>query len=249
MILRLGQPVDTTDGHFGEVDDIIVDPHVGEVTHVVAQPRCGDYQTRLVPMWLVTETDGVLTVQLDTEHLRRLERASDSDFARKGEVGDLGSNWDVGTEDGSIVPSAVPALDLGPDDRARVSYDRIPKGECEVRRVSGVVTCDQQSVGHVDGFLTENNQLTAIIVRVGFPGFRHDVLVPFGSVQQVCNDVIQLSLSEDDFGDLPRTDVLGETDSLTARRHDLQRRVGSIAASGLARVTRRRPHRTDGPGD
>ena len=238
MKLRLGQPVDTTDGHFGVLGDIIVDPQARTVTHVVVQPKHQHFQARLVPIWLVTEESGTLTVDLDTAHLRQLEAVAESQYMQLDEPVDLGPRWDVGTEDVSMMPYQTIDLDLevfGND--FVVSYDRIPKGECEIRRTSDVVTGDE-IVGQVDGFVAEDEHLTAVVVRVGLPGFRHHVLVPFGAVGRVRNDRIALTMTEDEFHRLPRTEVWGEPDELNAHITDLRRRAESIGAK-LADQSRR----------
>lgn len=229
MKLRLGQRVNTTDGPFGELADIIVDPVAGSVTHVVVQPSHNHLQARLVPVWLVEERGGEITVQVDTAHLRRLERVAESDFVKLGEPIVVGPDWDIGTEDVSAVPFNETDFEPGVyGDSVTISYDRIPKGECEIRRTSEVVTSDEKMVGNVDGFLADDDQLTAIVVRVGLPGFRHDILVPFASVRRVRSDLVQLSITEDEFHKLPRTDVLGEPDELTAHINELQRKAESI---------------------
>lgn len=240
MKLRLGQDVHATNGLFGELGDIIVDPFSETVTHLVVEPHHKHYQARLVPISLVTEADGALTVQLDTDRLRRLETVSYSDYVKLGEAIEVGETWDIGTEDVISMPYHDVEFDMvWVDDRVGISYDRIPKGECEIRRTSEVVSRDDKVIGHVHGLMADEDHLKAVIVRSGIAGFRHDVLVPLGSVGSVRSDRVELVLTEDQFGLLPRTEILGESDDdLKAHMIDLRHRAESagswVAGAGRA---------------
>lgn len=208
MKLRLGEPVSATDAPFGELADIVVDPKALTVTHIVVEPRNQHYQARLVPIWLVTDGPNGLTIQLDTAHLRQLTRVAMNDFVQLGETLNVDDGWDIGTEDVVYSPYQNASVDMGfYDGHVGISYDRIPRGECEIRRESEVATSDGKTVGHVDGFVAEDEQLTAIVVRAGLPGLRHNVLVPFGSVDKVRTDMIKLTLSRDDFKQLPQNEA------------------------------------------
>lgn len=231
MKLRLGQPVYATDMLFGELGDIVVDPLAGDVTHVVIQPHNDHFQARLVPIGLVSEESAGLTVQLDAEHLRRLERVADSDFMQLGETIEVGDDWDIGTQDVVYAPFQDFELDIGwSDPRVGIFFDRIPKGDCEIRRSSQVIVTDDKIVGHVDGFVADNDHLTAIVVRVGMPGFRRNVFVPFASVAKVRSDRIELTINEHQFDLLPRTDAPGEPDGLISHVNDLKNGVEAVTS-------------------
>lgn len=218
MKLRLGQPVYATDGPFGTLGDIIVDPYRRTVTHIVVQPEQPHYQARLVPTWLIHDQAGTLFVQLDTAHLRRLERSSASDYEILREPIELGEDWDVGNEDLMSIPYIDVHADSGwSDDRLDVTYDRMPKGEVEIRRTSAVVTVDDHAVGRVDGLVADDDHIVAVVVRVGLPGFKHDVLVPLASVGSVRNDCIRLLITRRQFHLLPRTNVLAAPDDCAGR--------------------------------
>lgn len=231
MKLRLGQPVHATDILFGEIGDIVVDPVAGAVTHIVVQPHNDHFQARLVPVGLVSEEPAGLTVQLDAEHLRRLERVAHSDFIRLGDAIQVGDDWDIGTEDVIYTPYQDFEFDNGwSDPRVGTFFDRIPKGDCEIRRSSQVIVSGDKTVGHVEGFLADDDHLTAIVVRVGLPGLRRTVMVPFSAVAKVRNDQIDLSIDENQFDLLPQTDAFGEPDKLTGHVNDLKDGVEAVRA-------------------
>jgi sporulation protein YlmC with PRC-barrel domain len=218
MKLRLGEPVAATDGHFGQLGDIVVDPQAAKVTHIVVEPEQSQHQERLVPIWLVSDREGSLVVELDTAHLRQLERVSVNDFVRPGETIELEDDWDIGIEEVLHIPYVdVSETNSWMEDRIEVRYDRIPKGECEIRRASRVTSADGETVGHVEAFIADGDDLTAIVVRSGRYGFRRNVLVPFASVARVRNDHVELGIDEETFSALPRTgsDSLDSSDSET----------------------------------
>lgn len=213
MKLRLGQKVFASDGLFGELGDIIVDPISKAVTHIVAKPHDQHHQARLIPIWLVAESTRGLNVGLDTKHLRQLRTVTYSDYVKLGETIDVGDDWDIGTAAVLALPYYEVEFDMTwHDDRVGAAFDHIPKGQCEVRRSSDVVSADGKTVGHVHGMLTDRNDIKAIIVRCGLPGFRHDVLVPLVAILSVSSDRIDLSLSEEQFELLPQTEMLSASD-------------------------------------
>lgn len=211
MKLRLGQPVLTTDGEFGEVGDIVVDPHQRLVTHLVVEPHGQHHRARLVPMWLVSVEGDTVRVDLDAAHVRQLQDVAYDDYIRIGEMIPVGEDWDVGTEDVLALPYWDAEADFGlhaASDRVDITYDRIPKGQCEIRRASAVITDDDHTVGHVEGFLADDDHLAAVVVRTGMPGRRHNVVVPMSQVVTVRNDQIQLGVDRHAFQRFPRAESL-----------------------------------------
>lgn len=208
--LRLGEVVRATDGPFGEIADIVIEPVGKTITHLVVEPHGLHRLARLVPMWLVTIEDDHVTVGLDAEHLIQLEKVAFSDFIEVGEQLDVGGKWDIGINDCVSLPFVdrdivrefgVDAIRTG----IEVTYDRIPKGVCEVRRRSDVRTTDDHVVGHVDGFLTDGDQIVAVLVHTRLPAIRRHVVVPVGRIGEVRNDLVGLTLNRSEFRALPHT--------------------------------------------
>ncbi len=225
MKLRLGQPVDGADGPYGELADVVIDPDTATVTHLVIEPHHEHDEALLLPTWLTSSADGRIEVGLDRAHIRRLPRVAFSNYTQASDRVSLDDEWDFGvrtvrplsTVDWSGVPLAI--------DVVRVDYDRIPAGECEIRRRSTVETSDGRAVGHVAGLITEDEHTVAgdivdedivgehivgehivgVAVRCGFPGLRRRVVVPLSSVATVATDRIRLSIDRDAFRRLPAT--------------------------------------------
>ena len=246
MKLRLGQPVHTIDGSFGEVADIIVEPTARTVTHLIVEPHSTHHQARLVPMGLVSvPASDVVELSIDLAHLRSLQRVSECDYVKLSEPIDIGPEWDVGVEQILAIPSSGAGFGIGKhDDHAKVIYDRVPKGMCELRRTSAVCCSDDTVVGTVEGFILDDDHIAGVVVRTGRFARRHFVVVPMGSVTEVRTDRISLDLSRDGFRLLPAfDDVFGAEDppSATARlRHKAWLATRSLNGPATASLKRRR---------
>ncbi len=233
MRITLGQPVHTSDGPFGELADIVVHPSTSKVTHVVVEPHHQHHQARLVPMSLIEIGDDRLTVQLDEAHLRSLQRVAESDFLPIYQPIDLGDQWDVGIEHTMALPYEFAGFDgMGgagyvPEwsDHATVEYDRIPKGDCEIRHESAVMSSDQHHVGMVAGMIVDGDHIEGIYVVVGLPGFRHLVAIPIMTVGKVRNDRVTLNIDRKKFRTL--TPVPTSPDNDAGRLGAIEHRVAT----------------------
>lgn len=223
-VLRLGQPVDALDGHFGELADIVIDPHARVVTHIVVEPRHHHYQARMVPIDLVSADGDRIHIDLDGSRLRHLQRIVDIDYLRLTDPVTVDGNWDIGTEDVLAMPYSwgSTAMTSYDDTTAMIQWDRVPKGECEVRRSSAVLVDGDRCVGHVAGFVADGDHLTGVVVERGHLGLAHHTLVPMGSVARVANDHVKLDMDAETFKALPHAaDLQGPLGdhSRTLRQH------------------------------
>jgi hypothetical protein len=87
-------------------------------------------------------------------------------------------------------------------------YDRVPKGEVEVRRASAVISADGHSLGEVDGFVVDaDEQITHFVLERGHLWGRQEVTIPIGAVARVESDAVHIALSKDEVGALPTVRV------------------------------------------
>jgi sporulation protein YlmC with PRC-barrel domain len=94
------------------------------------------------------------------------------------------------------------------DQNISLSYDRVPKGEVEIRRSSGVTSSDGDHVGHVDGFVVDGDeQITHVVLEHGHLWRKRDVTIPIGAVEKVETDSVTVSLTKDELGELPAVPV------------------------------------------
>ena len=215
MRLELGKPVNCTDGPFGKLADVIIDPTKRTVTHLVVEPD-GDGKSRLVPIYLANadgDETSAITVRCSVEEASRLEPVEETAYIRLGESPELEPGWEMGVESvlvqpyyfyGSVGGAGYETLPADFDPHASVTYDRIPKGEVEVRRASDVTSSDGHHLGKVDGFLVgDDDAITHFVLERGHLWGRREVSIPINAVAQVFTDAVALSLTKDEVGELP----------------------------------------------
>ena len=216
MRLELGKPVNCTDGPFGELADIVIDPTKRRVTHLVVEPHGDHSKAKLVPIELASAEEGessAINVGCSLEEAGRLELVEEYAYLRLGESPDLAPGWDVGVE--SVL--AHPYYGYGPgyetvpveyDPHVSMTYDRIPKGEVEVRRASEVMSADGNHLGKVDGFLVDDEDgITHFVLERGHLWGRREVTIPINAVASVHTDAVTLTLTKDEVGELPSVPV------------------------------------------
>jgi sporulation protein YlmC with PRC-barrel domain len=210
MRLDLGCAVNCKDAALGELADIVIDPTTRRVTHLVVEPHHGLYTRRLVPIELVRAgDDGPLVLECSISEAAALEHAEETVYLRLGEAPVEDPKWDItATEmlalpyyEAMDMPGAVAPIDY--DQGVNVHYERVPKGEVEVRRSSAVTSSDGHHLGHVDGFVVDGEQnVAALMLQHGHLWGKREVSIPIGAVERVDGDAVVLTLSKDDVGRL-----------------------------------------------
>ncbi len=210
MRLELGSPVRCTDDVFGELADVVIDPITKRVTHLVVQPRNQQGLARLVPVALAETDDATppkISLRCTVEEVRRLAPMQEFAYLRLGEFPVNDPDWDIGIQDVLAMPyygaSGLGGYSSELDPHVGMSYDRVPKGEVEIRRSSRVTSSDGHNVGHVDGFrVDQDEQITHVVLEHGHLWGRREVTIPIAAVTKVETDAVTLSLSKDEVGAL-----------------------------------------------
>jgi sporulation protein YlmC with PRC-barrel domain len=213
--LDLGKPVRCSDDVFGVLADVVIDPVTKRVTHLVVRPERQDtIATRLVPIELAEEDEGgeAIWLRCTVDEAGKLDIVEEFAYLRLGESPARDPDWDVGIQE-VLAPPFYEGT--GFDDYAgelgtseALIYDRVPKGEIEIRRSSPVYSSDGHHLGHVDGFVVdETDQIAQLVLERGHLWGRREVTVPIGAVASVANDEVKLSLSRDEVGALPAVRV------------------------------------------
>jgi len=168
-----------------------------------------DGQVRLVPSGLLAAGGESRDVVLTCTAAELLARDPIREFAylRFDELPAADSESDVGVEDTLVVPT-YDATAFGGyagefDSGVGVTYDRIPKGEAELRRASLVVSADGQEVGHLDGFLVRDGDVMHIVLEHGHLWGTRTVTIPIDAVTSIETDKVTVRLSKDEIGALP----------------------------------------------
>ena len=209
MRIELGASVRCEDDVLGELADVVIDPTTKRVTHLVVQPHHDDGPARLVPIDLAQEGDGQeISLHCTMEEVRRLAPAHELSYLRLGEFPVDDPDWDMGVQEVLAMPYYEPGLGpSGYSEDAGVIYDRVPKGEVEVRRASAVTSADGHHLGHVDGFVVDGEQITHLVLERGHLWGRREVTIPIGAVEEVETDAVTLGLTKDEVGGLASISV------------------------------------------
>jgi sporulation protein YlmC with PRC-barrel domain len=216
--LELGSPVNCTDGPFGELADVVIDPTKRRVTHLVVAPQGDHGKARLVPIELANaegDDPSAIGLACSLEEAGKLEHVEEYAYIRLGESPDLGAGWDLGVESVLAQPyygyGAGVGYELTPaeyDPHVSVTYDRVPKGEVEIRRASEVTSADGHHLGKVDGFLVDDDDaITHFVLERGHLWGRKEVTIPINAVASVHTDAVSLTLTKDEVGELPSVPV------------------------------------------
>ncbi|HKP89233.1 MAG TPA: PRC-barrel domain-containing protein [Thermoleophilaceae bacterium] len=209
MRLELGTPVRCSDGKLGKLADVVVDPRAGRVTHLVVETGRLSRTPRLAPLELVDDAGDheEVVLRCTVKEARALESAEGFACLRPGEVefDHDDQRWDVGIER-VLVPPAYPEGDLAGyesasfDGTVSLVYDRVPKGEVEIRRGSAVVGADDRVVGAVEAVVVDgSNRITHVVVTRGHFWNRRHVSVSMNAVTRVETDTVTTTLSRDEF--------------------------------------------------
>jgi sporulation protein YlmC with PRC-barrel domain len=218
--LELGSPVDSADGPWGELADVVIDPTTRRVSHLVVQPHHRHDEARLIAIDAASarpgDTPGIALRQTTAE-LEAIEPLQRAAFLRLGETPVEDPDWEVGIEDilalpyyqslapGAIGPGAAP---VNFDDHVTEVYDRVPKDKIEIRRQSPVVSTDGHGLGRVDGFVVgADDAITHLVLEHGHLWGRREVTIPIAAVTEIANDEVRLSLTKDAVRDLESVPV------------------------------------------
>ena len=215
MRLEIGNRVRCTDEVYGELADIVIDPLEKRVTHLVVEPEQGEGEARLVPIQLARGRDDEqreIELECTLDEAQGFESVHEFAYLRLGESPAADPDWDVGVEDVLAMPYYA-GLDVDPhwgepDSHISMYYDRVPKGEVEIRRASAVISADGHSLGEVDGFVVDADEhITHFVLERGHLWGRKEVTIPIGAVARVESDVVHVALSKDEIGALPTVRV------------------------------------------
>jgi hypothetical protein len=204
MRIELGKRVPCADDHARKVVDVVLDAGSHRVTHLVVQPD-DELEARLVPIELAYwPAEGKeLSLRCNAATLEQLEPVSEFAYVRPGDAVQNDPKWDVGVEDyyptsyynPSDFGAYVPELDPG----VGIRYDRVPKGEIELRHASDVYSSEREHLGRVEGVLVDGNDLvTHLLLERGHLWWRREVAVPVDAVAKFETDVVHLRASKRD---------------------------------------------------
>ena len=208
MRLDLGSPVRCADGPAGELADIVIDPRTRRVTYLVIEPHDRHDLARLVPADRAQDApaeDGSISLDCTIAEIAQLEPLRRIAYMRLGEHPEEDPDSDVGIEDISVAPSYQSfGLDgIGADTQAidydphvTLDYDRIPKGNVEIRRDSAVTSSQGDHLGHIVGVVVDpEEQIAQLVLERGHLWGKREMAIPLAAVARILTDEVVLGLS------------------------------------------------------
>lgn len=207
--LDLGAPVRCADGLFGTLADVVIDPIKKRVTHLVVEPDGSPGLRRLAPIELAASDEGAngISLSCSVDEAGRLATVHESAYLRMDSVPTGDQDWDIGVQDVLAMPYyPSTGMEINPggfDSPVEITYDRVPKGEVEIRRASAVVSADGDDLGRVEAFVVDGEEITDFVLERGHLWGKRDVTIPIGAVAKVETDAVTLSMSRDEVGRLP----------------------------------------------
>ena len=154
-----------------------------------------------------------IELECTLDEAQGFESVNEVAYLRLGESPAEDPDWDVGVENVLAMPY-YGSVDVGNpypgefESHVTVYYDRVPKGEVEVRRASAVISADGHSLGEVDGFVVDQDEhITHFVLERGHLWGRKEVTIPIGAVARIESDAVHIALSKDEVGALPAVRV------------------------------------------
>ncbi len=214
MRLDLDMSVQCSDGGFGDLTDLVIDPGTRCLTHLVVRPQDRHDHPRLVAVEHVNAGEAVDAISLGCTiaEVTALESIDEFAYLRSGEFPAGESDWDVGVQEMHPLPgsgSLGPAESLGAgmeidyDQHVAVSYHRVPKGCVEIRRESPVNSSEGDHLGHVVGIVVDGQeQIEHLVLEHGHLWRKRVVAIPAGAIERLETDGVTLNLSSGAVGAL-----------------------------------------------
>ncbi len=207
MNLALGSTVRCSDGAVRELADLVVDAPARRVTHLVVQPKRQHDEARLVSLELAGEdAKGGVSLFCTAETLDGFERVRGYAYLPAGQQPEESAQWDVGVEDVLAVPSVDP-LDMAEpelDPNVNLMYDRVPKGDVELRLTSSVYSADEHRVGSVNGVVVgDDGVITVLTLQRGHLWWRREISVPVDAIASLENDMATLAVEKSELKRFP----------------------------------------------
>ncbi len=191
--------------------DVVIDASARRVTHLVVAPGDRPDRARLVGIDQARggdRRDAPIVLTCTAEELERLEAVHHTAYLQIGEKLAEDPDRTTGIEDVSSLSSyegfAPGGIDTGSlptdfDPHVTASYDLIPRGGVEIRRRSGVTSADGHHLGHVDGFVVDDDHRIIELVLVhGHLWGKRDIHIPITDVATIDNDELVLSVPRDE---------------------------------------------------
>lgn len=206
MNLDLGSLVRCSDGTERELADLVVDAPAKRVTHLIVEPKGHREGARLVPLTLAREGADGIALSCTAEALDGFDPVREYAYLPAGQRPEEDDKWGVGVEDVLTTPSYTPLDPIEPelDPNVNVVYDRVPKGEVELRASSDVYSSDQHHLGSVHGAEVESDgRLRSLTLLRGHLWWKRAISIPATALASLETDLVTLGIEKGGLRGLP----------------------------------------------
>jgi sporulation protein YlmC with PRC-barrel domain len=210
MNISVHAAVHCTDGDFGHITCLIINPINKKITHfVVSEPSLLGIQ-HIVPVSFITATtNDSVTVNCDRATLGKQPDFIEYEY----EPGDAGDSYYL-----PVMLTAYPDMYIPGPGYIPLEHEQIPLGELAVRRgmdVTAVTKSDEGdktgrvSIGHVDSLVADpsTEKITHLTLREGHLWGKRDVTIPVNAIAKITPTEVQLKLTKDEVETLPSVPV------------------------------------------
>jgi hypothetical protein len=207
MRLELGERARCSDGAVRELADLVVDAAGRRVTHLVIQPKDDPGDARLVPVELAAAGPGEheISLRCSAQQLEELSLVHEHAYIGEGEQAEEEDGWEVGVRDMQVIPDYLPTAMPGELAQEVVMiYDRVPKGEIELRHASDIYSADRHHLGSLDGLVVgADGSISELLLSRGHLWWRREISIPAKAIGELANDMVTLGVSKAELGTFP----------------------------------------------
>jgi sporulation protein YlmC with PRC-barrel domain len=184
--IPMGADVKCSDGLFGKVVCVILNPITEKITHIVVKENKQLQIEYLVPVEEIIESSPTsLYLFCQTSELEKMKHFKAVEFLPN----DI---FNIAATPSMIWPYDAPGLGV-----ITIEHEHIPPDELAVHRGARVFATDGE-VGRVDEFLVdpENGMITHLILIEGHIWDRADVTIPVAQIDRIEEDAVYLKLEK-----------------------------------------------------
>jgi sporulation protein YlmC with PRC-barrel domain len=202
MEIPLNAQVECTDGVYGRLEFVLIDPVTDQVTYLVVKADSSPNTEYNVPVEFVTETiDDTVRLSCSMAELEKMKPFIKTTFIEQ-QMPDYEEyrGGMYGMRPSYYMPYVVPEMTV----KLPVETQQIPKGELAVNRGTRVEATDGY-VGKVDEFVVnpENGNITHFVMRTGHLWGKKDVIIPISAMGETRDDTVFVKLDKNQIESLP----------------------------------------------
>ncbi|MBV9173241.1 MAG: DUF1269 domain-containing protein [Chloroflexi bacterium] len=200
--LMIGAKVDCTDGSYGTLDAIIVDPLTRSVTHYVVRDQNDHTTDRLVPAGhCIASTPELLQLDCTVEAVASMPPFTESEFVTPSPV-------DLTWSGIHYLPYVVPYEAPGSGGYRSLAVENVPSTALSLRRGMRIEASDGY-LGDLGSLVVDvaTGRITHFVLQTRKGLQQHEITLPLTAVDYVLGDTARLKLDQKDVGTLPTIPV------------------------------------------